>query len=292
MLTLIIQGIMIGSIYGMIAMALTIVFGVMRVINFAHGASFMVAMYLTYLSVTLLKVNNYAALLLTGPLMFLYGYLIFQIFIRPVLNKEANVRNPIGALVLTYGLSVVIENSFLWAFGANYHTISVPFANQMVRFGNICTIALPRIIAFLIAGVVTVVFYIFLQKTEKGRIIRAVGQDREAASLMGVNFQSTFSLSYGLSMIILAIAAVAMLPFFSVHPSMGSIFSIRALCTVLLGGLGSIHGAIIGGLIIGVIECCSTMFVPTTLANMVVYAAFLIFLFIRPSGLFGSKYES
>lgn len=281
-----------GSVYGLIAMGLTLVFGTMRVINFAHGASFMVAMYMTFTIVTKLNINNYVAILFVVPIMFLYGMAMCKFFIQPVLDKEADARNPIGALVLTYGLSVVLENVFLWIFGANFQTITTTYSNIMVELPGDIKVALVRVVAFFIALVVTIIFYWFLQKSERGRIIRAVGQDRTAALLMGVNVKSTFRIAYGVSMAIVGVAAVAMIPFYSVYASMGNIFSIRALCTVLLGGLGSVSGAILGGLLIGVIEAVSTRWIPSTLSNMVVFYAFLLFLFIRPSGLFGSKHES
>ena len=138
----------------------------------------------------------------------------------------------------------------------------------------------------------TLLFYLFLQKSDLGRNIRAVGQDRNAARLMGINVEQTFSIAFGIGLAILGTAGVALLPFYNIHPTMGSIFGVKAFVTVLLGGLGSIPGAIIGGLLIGIVESVSTAFVQSTLAPMVVLYAFLVFLFFRPAGLFGSRHDS
>lgn len=291
MLTLLVQGILMGSIYGLIALGLTLLFGIMRIINFAHGAFLMVSMYLAFLGVTVLKLNPYLTLVIVVPGMFVIGYLTNRLLVQPVLQKEAEVREPIGALVLTFGLGVILENGFLAIFGSNYESITTSFAGKTLEVGSVI-VTLPRLYAFLLATIVTAIFYVFMQKTELGRIIRAVGQDRNAARLMGVNVEQIFSLSFGISLAVLGVAGVALIPFYNIHPSIGNIFGIMAFVTVLLGGLGSIPGAVIGGLLIGIVESTSTLFVPSNLAPMIVLYSFLIFLFIRPAGLFGSRLDT
>jgi branched-chain amino acid transport system permease protein len=223
--------------------------------------------------------------------MFAIGYLINLGLIQRVLNKESDVREPIGALVLTFGLSVLLENVFLAVFGPNYHSIEASFANETVALGSVI-IPMPKLYAFLLASIVTVIFYLFLQKSELGRVIRAVGQNRNTALLMGVNVPRVFNLSFGIGLAVLGTAGVALVPFYNIHPSIGNIFGIKAFVTVLLGGLGSIPGAIIGGLLIGIVESVCTLYVRSTLSSVVVLYAFLIFLFIRPEGLFGSRHDT
>ena len=289
--TLLVEGVLMGSIFGLIALGLTLIFGVMRIINFAHGALLMVSMFIGFECVGRLGINPYATLLFVVPGMFAIGYLTNFLLMQPVLKKEADVREPIGALVLTFGFGVIIENSFLAIFGPNYKSIQSSFSEKTMEMGSVI-IEVPKVYAFLIATVVTVLFYLFLQKTDLGRNIRAVGQDRNTARLMGINVERTFSIAFGIGTAILGTAGVALLPFYNLHPSMGGIFSVKAFVTVLLGGLGSIPGAIIGGLLIGIVESVSTAFVQSTLAPMVVLYAFLVFLFFRPAGLFGSRHDS
>lgn len=291
MFTLLVQGILMGSIYGLIALGLTLIFGIMRVINFAHGTMLMVALFVAYLGVTVLGLSPYLTLILVIPGMFVIGYLTNRFLVQPVLLKESDVREPIGALVLTFGFGVIIENTFLVIFGPNYHSIQASFADKTLHLG-VVVVTMPKFYAFLLAVVVTCLFYLFLQKSEMGRQIRAVGQDRNAARLMGINVERTFSIAFGIGLAILGTAGVALLPFYNIHPSIGHIFGVKAFVTVLLGGLGSIPGAIIGGLLIGIVESISTLFVQSTLAPMVVLYSFLIFLFFRPAGLFGSRHDS
>ncbi len=290
MLSLLVQGILIGSIYGLIALGLTLIFGIMRVINFAHGTLLMVSMFISLMCVTKLGLSPYLTLVVVVPAMFAIGYLLNWGLIQRVLDKESDVREPIGALVLTFGLSVLIENVFLAIFGPNYHSIKAPFASETLELGSVI-IPLPKLYAFCLAAVVTVLFYIFLQKSELGRVIRAVGQSRNTAQLMGVNVARVFNISFGIGLAVLGTAGVALVPFYNVHPSIGSIFGIKAFLTVLLGGLGSIPGAIVGGLLIGIVESVCTLYVPSTLSSVVVLYAFLIFLFVRPAGLFGSRHD-
>lgn len=290
MLASIVEGILMGSVYGLIALGLTLIFGIMRVINFAHGALLMVSMYLAYFSVNVLGLNPYVALIIVIPGMFIIGYLMNTFLLQPVLKKEADVREPVSALLLTAGLAVVLENTFLAVIGSDYKVIHTSFGSKSFQLGSVI-ITMPRLYAFILALVVTVSFYVFLQKTELGRQIRAVGQDRNAARLMGINVERTFSIAFGVGLAILGAAGVALLPFYTLHPSIGGIFGIKAFVIVVLGGLGSIPGAIIGGLLIGVVGSVSTQFVQNTLSPMIVLYAFLIFLFFRPSGLFGSPHE-
>jgi branched-chain amino acid transport system permease protein len=289
--TLLVQGILMGSIYGLIALGLTLVFGIMRIINFAHGTMLMVALFLGYLCVIALGFNPYVTLIIVVPCMFVMGYLTNRFLVQPVLLKEADVREPIGAMVLTFGFGVIIENTFLVIFGPNYHSIHASIAEKTLQLGPVVVI-MPKLYAFLLVVVVTCLFYLLLQKSELGRKIRAVGQDRNAARLIGINVEQTFSIAFGIGLAILGTAGVALLPFYNIHPSIGNLFGIKAFVTVMLGGLGSIPGAIIGGLLIGIVESTSTLYVQSTLAPMVVLYSFLIFLFFRPAGLFGSRHDT
>jgi branched-chain amino acid transport system permease protein len=291
MLTAIIQGLLMGSVFGLIALGLTLIFGIMRVINFAHGALLMISMYLCYFSVTFLGLHPYLSLIIVGPAMFILGYGINHFLIAPVLAKEADVREPVSALLLTAGLMIVLENAMLTIGGTDYKKINVDFGGSL-ELGSVI-IPYDRLYAFIMAFVASALFYLFLQKTETGRAIRAIGQDRNAAKLMGINIKKTFSIAFGIGMVLLGVAGVAILPFYSLHPTLiNQVFGTLAFIVVVLGGMGSIPGALIGGLIIGVIQSVSSLYMSSTLAQMMVYAFFLVFLFIRPGGIFGSASDA
>lgn len=280
-----------GSVYGLIALGLTLIFGIMRVINFAHGALLMVAMFISYFSVTYFGLHPYLSLILVAPTMFIIGYSINHFLIAPVLEKESNVREPVSALLLTAGLMIILENLMLTVGGADYKKINVDFGGSM-ELGSVI-IPYDRFYAFLLALIATIIFYWFLMRTEVGRAIRALGQDRNAARLMGINTKRIFSIAFGIGMVLLSVAAVALIPFYTLHPALiNEVFGVLAFMVVVLGGLGSIPGALIGGLLIGTVQSVATMFVPSTMAQMIVFAFFLVFLFIRPAGIFGFKADS
>ncbi|KGR90686.1 ABC transporter permease [Ureibacillus massiliensis 4400831 = CIP 108448 = CCUG 49529] len=290
MLSAIVQGILMGSIYGLIALGLTLIFGIMKVINFAHGAFLMLAMYISYYVIVGLNLHPYVSLIIVVPVMFLFGYIVNKFLIQYVLKKEADTREPIGALLLTAALAIILENGGLGLFGTDYKTVITGFSSESIEVGSII-ITLPKLYAFILCFIVTILFYIFLHKTEIGRKVRAVGQDRNAAKLMGINVEKTFNIAFGVGTALLGTAAVAIVPFYNLHPTIGTTFGTMAFVTVVLGGLGSIPGAIIAGLLIGIVESVSSLFVPYTLSPMIVFYGFLIFLFIKPSGLFGSPHD-
>ncbi|PZE22748.1 branched-chain amino acid ABC transporter permease [Paenibacillus xerothermodurans] len=286
----IVHGILMGSVYGLIALGLTLIFGIMKVINFGHGTFLMIAMFLSYFGVTTLGLHPYISLIIVVPAMFVIGYACNHFLVQPVLNKEADVREPVGALLLTAAVSIALENGILASVGGDYRTIKTSFSDATVSFFGIHE-GLSRIYAFVLCIIVTIIFYLVMNKTEIGRQIRAVGQDRSAAKLMGINVGRTFNIAFGLGMALLGTAGVALLPFNQLYPTIGGLFGTTAFVTVVLGGLGSIPGALIGGLLIGVVESVATVFVAQTLAPAFVLFGFLIFLTIRPSGLFGSPHD-
>jgi branched-chain amino acid transport system permease protein len=289
MLSSIVQGLLIGGIYGFVALSLTLIFGILKIINFSHGQIFMVGMFVAYFICTALGISPYIGLFLAAIVMFIIGYLIQDKLIKPVLRKEVGVREPIAALLLTAGLGIIFENLMLVIFGSNYRTLSQASV-QTISIGDLI-LPLPQVYAFLIAFVCMFAFSLFLKKTEMGRVIRAVGQDRRTAYLMGINVERAFAICYGLGCASLGIAGSLMLPFYYLHPSVGNVFGNIAFITVVLGGLGSMPGAIIGGLILGVAQSVAAIYLPNTLSLAVVFYLFLVFVFIRPRGLFGSKHD-
>ncbi|MFZ0131392.1 MAG: branched-chain amino acid ABC transporter permease [Desulfobacterales bacterium] len=286
-----INGILMGSIYGLTALGLTIIFGVLKVINFAHGSLLMVGMYAAYWTVRLSGLHPYLALVFVIPVMFLFGYYLQDILIKPIFKAEKNVREPITVIIVTTGLWYVLDNLALLVFGPQYRSIQDnPLQGQMLEFGQVL-ISVPKLWGFATAVLTAVVIYLFFQKTRTGRAIRATSLDREAASLMGINQYKIYNLAFGIGTATAGIAAVTLVPFYNIFPSVGVLFDIKGFIIVVLGGLGSIGGAILGGIIIGLIESVAPQFMTATWTEAIVYGLFLLFLFVRPSGLFGMKYD-
>lgn len=282
------NGLAMGAVYGLIALGLTLIFGLMRIINFAHGALLMLSMLFSYWVWRICGFNPYLTVVITAPIMFGVGYLCQRLLIKPVLEAKKDVEEPIEVLLLTAALAVVIENLALMVFGADYVMAHSAISNKTFGIGDF-TISATRLYALFIAGIVTVCFHLFLKYTEVGRVLRATGQDRAAAALMGINVPHVYGIAFGLGTALLAVAGAVLVPFFYVHPTVGGVFLTKTFVIVVLGGLGSVAGAIAGGLIIGLLETLSAQYMTATLTAVLVYIAFLIVLLVRPSGLFGVK---
>jgi branched-chain amino acid transport system permease protein len=286
-----INGILMGSIYGLAAMGLTLIFGVLKVINFAHGSMLMVGMYTAYWAVILTGLHPYLTLIAVVPVMFVFGYLLQDILIKPIFKSEKDVREPITVIIVTTGVWYILDNLSLLVFGPQYRNIQDnPLRGKMLEFGDML-VSVPKLWGFCAAIVTAVLIYLFLQKTRMGRAVRATSLDRDAASLQGINQYKMYNISVGIGTAAAGVAGVALVPFYNVFPSVGVLFDIKCFIIVVLGGLGSIWGALLGGIIVGVIESVGPQFMAATWTEAVVYALFLLFLFFKPSGLFGVKYD-
>jgi branched-chain amino acid transport system permease protein len=286
-----INGILMGSIYGLTALGLTIIFGVLKVINFAHGSMLMVGMYVAYWAVLLTGFHPYATLVLVIPVMYLFGYYLQDIVIKPIFKAEKDVREPITVIIVTTGVWYILDNLTLMIFGPQYRNIQDnPLRGRMVEFGDMM-ISVPKLWGFFAAVLTGAVVYWLFQKTRMGRAIRATSLDREAASLMGINQYKIYNVAFGIGTATAGIAAVTLVPFYNVFPTVGVLFDIKGFIIVVLGGLGSIGGALLGGIIIGLIESIGPQFMTATWTEAIVYGLFLLALFVKPSGLFGVKYD-
>jgi branched-chain amino acid transport system permease protein len=286
-----INGILMGSIYGLTALGLTVIFGVLKVINFAHGSLLMVGMYVAYWSIQLTGLHPYIALIFVVPVMFLFGYYLQDIVIKPIFKAEKDVREPITVIIVTTGIWYILDNLTLLIFGPQYRTIADnPLRGGMLEVGEML-ISVPKLWGFAAAILTALIIYIFFQKTRIGRAIRATSLDREAASLMGINQYKVYNIAFGIGTAVAGVAAVTLVPFYNVFPTVGVLFDIKGFIIVVLGGLGSIGGAILGGIIIGLIESVAPQFMTATWTEAIVYGLFLVVLFVKPSGLFGVKYD-
>ena len=286
-----INGILMGSIYGLTALGLTIIFGVLKVINFAHGSMLMVGMYAAYWAVALTGVHPYLALIIVIPVMFFFGYYLQDIVIKPIFKAEKEVREPITVIIVTTGVWYVLDNLSLLLFGPDYRNIGEnPLRGKMLEVGDML-ISVPKLWGFFAAILTALAVYWFFQKTRMGRAIRATSLDREAASLMGINQYKVYNVAFGIGAATAGVAGVTLVPFYNIFPSVGVLFDIKGFIIVVLGGLGSIPGAILGGIIVGLIESVGPQFMTATWTEAIVYGLFLAVLFLKPSGLFGVKYD-
>ena len=280
-LQLVINGLLLGGIYALISIGLTLIFGVVRVVNFAHGEFLMLSMYATYFCYALFGLNPYVSLLITIPVMFLLGMLIDQIIIRPLREAPSYMQ-----VFATVGLSIVLLNLALFLFSGDYQSVNMPFAKETLHLG-VLSLTYAKLIIFFAAILVSVVLFLLLKYTDTGRQIRAIAQDRMAARLMGINLNRIYMLTFGIGTALVGIAGGLILPVYYVFPSVGVYFVLTAFVVVVLGGMGNMVGALLGGFIIGVTDSLSGYYIDPSLKEVVYFVIFIIVLLIRPSGLMG-----
>ncbi|MEW6113619.1 MAG: branched-chain amino acid ABC transporter permease [Thermodesulfobacteriota bacterium] len=281
LLQIIVNGLLLGGIYALISIGLTLIFGVVRVINFAHGEFLMLSMYVAYFSYFFLGLNPYLSLIINVPLMFVLGVATDQLIIRPLRNAPSYMQ-----IFATVGLSIVLLNSALFLFTGDYQSINMPFAKKTLVLGGIA-LSYARLVIFFSALVVSIGLYLFLQKTDMGKQIRAIAQDRMAAQLMGINLNRVYMVTFGIGSALVAIAGGLIMPVYYVFPSVGVYFVLTAFVVVVLGGMGNMVGALIGGIVIGVTDSLSGYYIDPSLKEVVYFIIFLVVLLVKPSGLMG-----
>jgi branched-chain amino acid transport system permease protein len=286
---LLINGILAGALYAAIAVGLSLVFGIMKVINFAHGTFLMIAMYLGFWIWKWVGWEPYFSMIITVPVLFILGYLIEGYIIEPVFKKEhADVREPIGVLLLTCGLGLALNNTALLLFTGTQRNLEIPISTMAFEFGDV-VVSVPRLIAFVGATLMVILLYLFLTRTMVGRAMNATSQDREAARLIGIDDYKLYRLSFAMNTAMVGIAGALLLPYFFVFPEVGELFNLKSFIVVVLGGVGSIPGVILGGLVVGGIESFGTHFISALGAEVVIFAIFITLLLIRPKGLLGKE---
>ena len=279
----VINGILMGGIYTLVASGLTLIYGVLHIINFAHGSLLMVAMFGVFYMVTKLGVDPYLSLFITMPTMFVMGYVLYKYFIGKLsYGKDENI------LLITLGLSIVIENLALMFFTGDSRTISMSYSDKMFEVGPLL-VGMPKVISFIAAMVMCGLLGIFITKTDTGRAIRAVAKERMGARLVGIDVDKVFAISFGLGMATLGAAASLLMPIFYVSPTTGHVFVMVAFTVVVLGGMGSFLGAVVGGLIVGLTESFGGLYLGESLGQIGISLIFILILLFRPSGLFGDK---
>ncbi len=282
-----IDGLLIGGVYATIAVGLSLSYGVMRIINWAQGELLMLSMYISYFILSRLHLDPYLIMFISFALMFCVGYLLQGTFLSNLLAKET-AREPLSVLLFTSGLGILLTNVVLSIAGAAPLTAVTKYSGKMLNVGEIF-VSVPKLISFAIACASTLILYFVLQKTEMGRAIRATAQDRRVATLMGINQRKIYNLALGISIGLVGMAGALLIPFFSISTTVGSTFSFKAFVIVVLGGKGSVLGALLGGFIVGIIEKIGGVIWSDSVAQMLVFAIFIIVLLFRPNGLMGEK---
>jgi len=277
----IVSGLLLGGVYGLVACGLSLIFGVLRIINFAHGAVMMLAMYTTYWLFALCGIDPYLSILITAPLFFLVGMLIQRTVIEP--NRFAAEHNQ---LLLTLGLALFLENLALVLWQGYFRTVRPTYAGASFMVGE-ALVEVPRLAACGAAIVLAVVLFAFLRTTDMGKAIRAVSEEPEGAMLMGIDIGRIRAVAFGIGSACVAVAGALVTPFFYVAPDVGESFNLMAFVVVVLGGMGNFVGALFGGFIVGLAESLGATLLPGSLKQLIVFALFVLVLLLRPAGLFG-----
>lgn len=277
----VVNGLTTGAIYALIAVGLTLVYGVLHIINFAHGAILGAAMFAAYLAFQV-GIDPYVAMVPLAALFFALGYGVQRLVIGPASHGDDR-----SVLLVTLGLSIVIENLLLAVFSSDTRTIDTAYGFSTLDLGFIF-LSVPKAIGFGVAFLTSLALWALLALTDTGKAIRAVAKERMGAALVGIDPAHIFAVTFGLSAACLAIAACLLLPIFYVNPRVGEAYVLIAFTIVVLGGMGSVPGALIGGLGIGVVESLSGLYFGDSLGQLGVYMIFIFVLLFRPTGLFGA----
>lgn len=276
LLQAIVNGILLGGFYALMGMGQNIIFGVMKIVNFCHGEMLMVGMYLTYMLYTYAGIDPYLALPLVAIIMFLLGAVIQHTLITPSLKTKSFT----NLLFLTVGLGLLLSNGALVLFGSDYKSIRTSYSQTNIMLGPV-SVALPKLISFLVLIVVTIALFTFLKYSTTGKQIRAVSQNPVGAEVCGINVRRIYLLTYGLGIALAGIAGCLLTQFYSIYPTAGASFGFRALIVVVVGGLGSIPGAFFAGILLGLLEQMSALFISPSYSDMIVFITFIVILVVR-----------
>lgn len=280
---IIINGILKGGLYALMAMGMSLIWGVMNVINIAHGAFIMLGAYATYWTFSLLGIDPFVSLIFSASLIFMLGFAIQKGLINLVIKADIFI-----TLLLTFGLEILITNLALLAWTADVRKVQVGYAAANLQFFG-ATVPSVRLIAFAIAIALTIILFIMMNKTKLGRAIRATSQDLDAAKLMGINVSNIYSITFGIGAALAAAAGTLWSIIFPITPTMGGILTLKSFVIVIIGGLGTMLGPIAGGLVLGVVEAVGTSVFGATYENLISFAIFLLVIIFMPRGIFGAK---
>ncbi|HSC70906.1 MAG TPA: branched-chain amino acid ABC transporter permease [Candidatus Methylomirabilis sp.] len=277
----IVSGLLAGALYSMVALGLALIFGVMRVINIAHGTFLMLGAYTTFWWFHLLQVNPYLSLLASMPLMFLLGVLLQRTMVSRVVDAPE-----LSSLLLTFGLSLALVNLTQLLFSSDLR--SVEYLTGAFLVGPFA-LSKSRLISFVFAVSITLLAFWFLQKTKLGKAIRATSQSSEVAMVCGINVERIHLYAFGIASALAAAGGSLVAVMIAIQPEMGQVFTLKSFLVIVLGGAGNYPGALVGGMLLGLVEQLSSLFLTTQLSEAVAYVLLVLVLLLRPSGLLGGR---
>lgn len=287
----ILDGLLQGGVFACVAVGLSLVFGVMRIINWSHGETLMISMYVSFFMYTFLGVHPYICVLINAIIFFGYGFLLQSTALNNLLSREKD-REPMSILLFTAGIGMVLTNGALMLFGGNSRSISGSFDLGTIDVSGLgIVLSLPKLIAFVISIAFTLALFVFLQKTETGRALRATAQNRSVSQLMGINVKKIYGIAMGIGLALVGVAGALLITFFPVTPDVGTVYSLRSFIIVVLGGKGSVPGALLGGLIVGVVETLGAQLTSQSYAQVMLFVLFVLILLFRPAGLLSKESE-
>lgn len=281
-LTTLISGLSLGSIYALIALGYTMVYGIAKMLNFAHGDVIMVGAFTVIVSVMMLGFPVWAGLLLSVVICTVLGMTIERVAYKPLRKAE-----PLTVLITAIGVSYLLQNVALLIFGSTQKSFTKVFHVSSVHFGDV-SMSGESVVTLAVTIVIMICLSLFINKTRAGKAMRAVSQDKEAAELMGISVNRTISLTFAIGSALAAVAGVFYGATYGfIGPFTGSMPGIKAFVAAVFGGIGSIPGAMVGGILLGVLESMSKAYISTELSDAIVFASLIVVLLVRPTGLFG-----
>ncbi|NEW86035.1 MULTISPECIES: branched-chain amino acid ABC transporter permease [Rhodopseudomonas] len=280
------SGLLMGLLYGLVAVGLALIFGLMDVTNFAHGEFLMLAMYITFFLFVFFAIDPILAAPLVGAAMFLFGAVIYLLVVRFAMRAKANIG--MVQIFTTFGLAILMRGLAQYFFTPDYRSINVSWlGGKTIEIGGVF-LPVPQLVGALVSIAAFGALYFFMKKTDFGRALEATREDAGAVALVGIDKNKVFALGWGLGSALIGLAGAVMAVFFYIYPDVGASFALIAYVTVALGGFGSVFGAFAGGIIVGLVEATTAMILPPSLKSIGIYAVYLLVVFIRPRGLFGS----
>lgn len=282
-LQIVISGLLLGGIYALISIGLNIIFGVIKIVNIAHGDFLMMAMYAAFFLFTLQGVDPFVSVFIIFPAFVLFGVFIFRVMIKPLLGTA---ETEVNTIIATAGLGFVLQNLALMLWKSDIRAMETSMTGQSYEFFGVM-LSSGRTWAFVVCLIVALLLYYVLMYTKIGTHIRAVSQDTDAATLMGINVDKIYTFTFAIGIGLVGVAGAIIAPTYNMYPTIGLYFNTMAFIIVVLGGLGSFTGALIGGLIIGLVEAFAGVLASAELAQVFSLLIFLIILFFRPEGIMG-----
>lgn len=276
-----ISGLLLGGVYALISVGLNLIFGVVRLINFAHGELVMIGMYLTFWLWRGMGIDPYLSLLIVVPVMFVIGVIFQRGIIQPIQKTSANMK-----IFVTVGVSILLQNVALFFWGGQHRSVSTAYSTSTLSIGTI-QVSSSRLIAFIGALVLVVALFWIMERSMIGNALRAIAEDKDTARLIGIPVNRFYLVATGMSAVLAGAAGALMTPFTSVYPTFGMQMTLIAFIVVVVGGMGSMMGSLVGGILLGAVETLAGSYIAPSLQQVVLFALFIIVILVRPQGIFG-----